>query len=100
MPPKLELSHHFDCGLDLMHDGVRLFRYTYRPDVAQSESPKPYFHPLRTLSGHTVTRLTHGSERRPHHRRERHIVKPNDTVDRHHFPGRRRPSLGTAGRMR
>ena len=55
MPPKLELSHHVDRGLDLMHDGVRLFRYTYRPDVAQSESPKPYFHPLRTLSGNTVT---------------------------------------------
>jgi hypothetical protein len=32
-----------------------LFRYVYRPRDPQLESPRPYFHPLRTLGGHLVT---------------------------------------------
>jgi len=32
-----------------------LFRYVYRPDDPQLESPRPYFHPVRTLGGHLVT---------------------------------------------
>lgn len=36
-------------------DGVPVLTYVYRPDVAQLESPRPYFHPLATLGGETVT---------------------------------------------
>jgi hypothetical protein len=36
-------------------DGAELFRYTYRPDDPQAESPRPYFHPVRTLAGVLVT---------------------------------------------
>jgi hypothetical protein len=32
-----------------------LFRYVYEPDTPQVESPRPYFHPLKTLAGDTVT---------------------------------------------
>jgi hypothetical protein len=35
--------------------GRELFRYVYRPDDAQLESPRPYFHPLRTLAGRLVS---------------------------------------------
>jgi hypothetical protein len=32
-----------------------LFRYTYLPEDPQLESPRPYFHPVRTLDGNVVT---------------------------------------------
>ncbi|MBO0772015.1 MAG: PmoA family protein [Actinobacteria bacterium] len=32
-----------------------LLRYVYQPDDPQLESPRPYFHPLRTLGGDLVT---------------------------------------------
>jgi Methane oxygenase PmoA len=32
-----------------------LFRYVYLPDDPQLESPRPYFHPVRTLDGNLVT---------------------------------------------
>ncbi|WP_457965924.1 PmoA family protein [Arthrobacter sp. D1-29] len=35
--------------------GQELARYTYRPGDDQYESPRPYFHPLRTLGGDEVT---------------------------------------------
>lgn len=35
--------------------GVELLTYVYRPDPEAFESRKPYVHPLRTLSGRTVT---------------------------------------------
>ncbi len=47
--------HPHDNFYELFHDGRLLFRYVYRPDVPGIESPKPYFHPLNTLRGHTVT---------------------------------------------
>lgn len=31
--------------------GVEIATYVYRPDTPRQESPKPYFYPLRTLSG-------------------------------------------------
>ncbi len=34
---------------------VELLRYHYRPRLDPFECPSPYFHPLRTLSGRTVT---------------------------------------------
>ena len=44
-----------DGSLVVSIDGVPVLTYVYRPDVAQLESPRPYFHPLTTLSGETVT---------------------------------------------
>jgi hypothetical protein len=35
--------------------GVDVATYVYRPVAPASEAPKPYFHPLRTLSGAPVT---------------------------------------------
>jgi hypothetical protein len=36
-------------------DGTELFRYVYGPEGAQRDSPRPYFHPVRTLAGDVVT---------------------------------------------
>jgi Methane oxygenase PmoA len=36
-------------------ESTELFRYKYRPQVAAVESPRPYFHPVRTLAGDVVT---------------------------------------------
>lgn len=49
-----EMHSHEDC-YELFHEGRLLFRYVFQPDVPASESPKPYFHPLNTLGGHTIT---------------------------------------------
>jgi hypothetical protein len=36
-------------------DGVEVLTYVYRSAAEQLESPRPYFHPLRTLAGEVVT---------------------------------------------
>jgi hypothetical protein len=36
-------------------DSTELFRYTYLPSDPQLESPRPYFHPVRTLGGDLVS---------------------------------------------
>jgi len=36
-------------------DGTEILRYVYRPDPDAFEARKPYAHPVRTLSGRTVT---------------------------------------------
>jgi hypothetical protein len=36
-------------------DGSELFRYVHAPGESQLESPRPYFHPLRTLRGDLVS---------------------------------------------
>lgn len=51
----IHLDHHHDDAIDYWYDGVQLFRYTYRPQTPQLESPRPFFHPLRTLSGRILT---------------------------------------------
>ncbi|MBA8817239.1 hypothetical protein FHX48_002337 [Microbacterium halimionae] len=51
----LRLTHRIGRGIEV-HDGdTELFRYTYMPDSPQLESPKPYFHPIRTRSGRIVS---------------------------------------------
>jgi hypothetical protein len=35
--------------------GTELFRYCYRPGEPEVESPRPYFHPVRTLRGDVVS---------------------------------------------
>lgn len=37
------------------HGGVELCRYVYRPPEPAIESPRPYFHPVRTLTGDEVS---------------------------------------------
>jgi hypothetical protein len=54
-PDGLELTHEYGRSLRLRHRDVELARYVYRPWEAQLESPRPYFHPLRTLGGDLVS---------------------------------------------
>ena len=63
---QLELIHRHGSYCEAVWGGATLFRYTYRPDVAPVEGPKPYFHPLRTLRGNVVTAF------RPHDHRWHH----------------------------
>jgi Methane oxygenase PmoA len=51
----LTTTHLLGRHVELRHRERLLFRYVYAPDVPQAESPRPYFHPLRTLAGDTVT---------------------------------------------
>jgi hypothetical protein len=44
-----------DEALELVHEGIDLFRYVFRPTTPARESSRPYFHPLRTLAGKEVT---------------------------------------------
>lgn len=46
---------HGETVLSVTFGGTELFRYVYRPDDAQLESPRPYFHPVRTLRGDVVS---------------------------------------------
>jgi hypothetical protein len=43
------------AALLVSHDGVVLCRYVYRPPEPAVESPRPYFHPVRTLTGDLVS---------------------------------------------
>ncbi|SEG53091.1 Methane oxygenase PmoA [Actinacidiphila yanglinensis] len=48
----LRLHHDPAAGVLVVTAGrTAVARYVYRPDTPAEESPKPYFHPLRTLSG-------------------------------------------------
>lgn len=49
------LTHRFHDSLELEYQGQTLFRYVYEPGTAPLESPRPYFHPLKTLAGNEVT---------------------------------------------
>ncbi|MBO0803870.1 MAG: PmoA family protein [Nocardiopsaceae bacterium] len=44
-----------ETALTATYGGTELFRYVYLPDDPQLESPRPYFHPVRTLAGDVVT---------------------------------------------
>jgi hypothetical protein len=44
-----------DTAVAAWWDEAELFRYTYLPSDAQMESPRPYFHPVRTLGGDLVS---------------------------------------------
>jgi len=51
----MRLVHAVGEAVELRHGRDLLFRYVYRSGVDPEESPKPYFHPLRTLAGEEVT---------------------------------------------
>jgi hypothetical protein len=44
-------DNHASTELTVTVGGSELATYVYRPDTPREESPKPYFHPLRTFSG-------------------------------------------------
>jgi hypothetical protein len=46
---------HGDTAVAAQWDDVELFRYVYAPSNPQLESPRPFFHPVRTLAGDLVT---------------------------------------------
>jgi hypothetical protein len=46
---------HSDTEVTARYADRELFRYVYRPGDPQLESPRPYFHPVRTLRGDRVT---------------------------------------------
>ncbi|PRY00890.1 PmoA family protein [Allonocardiopsis opalescens] len=54
-PSGLGLVHELDRSLRIGYGGTELTRYVYRPWDVQLESPRPYFHPLRTLGGDLVS---------------------------------------------
>ena len=51
----LRLMHALGEAVEARYGQDLLFRYVYEARVDASESPKPYFHPLRTLAGEEVT---------------------------------------------
>ena len=52
---KVRLTHALGEAVEARYGRDLLFRYVYEARVDASESPKPYFHPLRTLAGEEVT---------------------------------------------
>ncbi len=59
----ITVVHEYGHALAVRAGGTELVRYVYAEDTAQREAPKPYFHPIRTLSGALV------SAYRPHDHR-------------------------------
>jgi hypothetical protein len=51
----LKVNHALDHSVTVSAGDVELFTYTYRPDTPTLESPKPYLHPIRTLTGDLVS---------------------------------------------
>jgi hypothetical protein len=51
----LSLARRRDGSVSCRWRGAELFRYVYRPGEAEVESPRPYFHPVRTLGGDVVS---------------------------------------------
>ena len=51
----LDLLHTFDHSVECGTEAGTLFRYVYKPEMDQRESPMPYFNPIYTLAGNEVT---------------------------------------------
>ncbi|MFC3994413.1 PmoA family protein [Nocardiopsis sediminis] len=56
MPETFDLTEH-DGALAVAVGGAEIARYITRPDAPAAEAPKPYLHPLRTLSGAPLTAI-------------------------------------------
>jgi len=63
---RITTTHELGRHIEVRHGDLVLFRYVYATESAQVESPRPCFHPLRTLAGDTVTIF------RPHDHRWHH----------------------------
>lgn len=53
--PALSVARRRDGSVRCSSRGTELFRYVYRPGEPELESPRPYFHPVRTLGGDLVS---------------------------------------------
>jgi hypothetical protein len=53
----MQLQHEPDHAVSLHYQGRLLCRYVYAPQTPLTESPRPYFHPVNTLAGDTLTNL-------------------------------------------
>jgi hypothetical protein len=51
----LSVARRRDGSVSCAWRGAELFRYVYRPAEPELESPRPYFHPVRTLGGDVVS---------------------------------------------
>ncbi len=51
----LRLQHDLGSAVALFNDAGLLCRYVYGPEIEAKESPKPYFHPVNSLAGDTLT---------------------------------------------
>jgi len=51
----LRLQHDTGDAVTLFNDSHLLCRYVYAPTTELKESPKPYFHPVNSLAGDTLT---------------------------------------------
>lgn len=51
----LRLQHEDGCAVKVLVGEQLLCRYVYAPDLEAKESPKPYFHPVNSLAGDTLT---------------------------------------------
>jgi hypothetical protein len=51
----IRLQHETGKAVTLFAGDRLLCRYVYAPDTAAKESPKPYFHPVNSLAGDTLT---------------------------------------------
>lgn len=49
--PENIATHNDGAALTLSVADVEIARYVYQPDAPQVEAPKPFLHPIRTLSG-------------------------------------------------
>lgn len=52
---ELTVTHEHGRRIGVAAGEVEIASYVYAPDVPEFESPKPYLHPLRTLSGALVS---------------------------------------------
>ncbi len=52
---KFQLMHQLHDAIEVRYGEQTLFNYVYESQVPERESPKPYFHPLRTLAGNEVS---------------------------------------------
>lgn len=51
----IQLQHEPDHAVALFHAGRLLCRYVYVPEGPPTDAPRPYFHPLNSLAGDTLT---------------------------------------------
>ncbi len=52
---KTTLLHTLHDSLELRYQGQTLFQYIYNSQNPAIESPRPYFHPLKTLAGNEIS---------------------------------------------